>query len=163
MRIRRRRGFSLIELLIVIAIILIIAAIAIPKLTSARMAAYEMAAIRAMHTINTAQIQYFSTYGRYAQSLMELGPPAGNAPSSPAASDLISGDLSMGIKSGYVFTMVGTPGGYTVNADPQTYAPPARPRPPDVTGSRTFYTDHTNVIRNHFGNEPASENDAEIQ
>ena len=151
---RRRAGFSLIELLIVIAIILIIAAIAIPKLTTARMAAYEMAAIRALHTINTAQIQYFSTYGRYAQSLMELGPPAGNAANSPAASDLIPGDLSTGIKSGYVFTMVGTPGGYTVNADPQTY---------DVTGSRTFYTDHTNVIRNHFGNEAASENDPEIQ
>jgi type IV pilus assembly protein PilA len=151
---RRRRGFSLIELLIVIAIILIIAAIAIPKLTTARMAAFEMAAIRAMHTVNTAQIQYFSTYGRYAQSLMELGPPTGNAANSPAASDLISGDLSLGIKSGYVFTMVGTPGGYTVNGDPQTY---------DVTGARTFYTDHTNVIRNHFGNESASENDPEIQ
>ena len=85
---------------------------------------------------------------------MELGPPTGNAANSPAASDLISGDLSLGIKSGYVFTMVGTPGGYTVNGDPQTY---------DVTGARTFYTDHTNVIRNHFGNESASENDPEIQ
>ncbi len=154
MQIRRRRGFSLIELLIVIAIILIIAAIAIPKLTTARMAAYEMASIRAMHTINTAQIQYFSTYGRYAQSLMELGPPAGSANSSPNAANLLSGDLSTGIKSGYVFTMVGTPGGYTVNGDPQTF---------NVTGSRTFYTDHTNIIRNHFGNEPASENDSEIQ
>ncbi|MDA1313434.1 MAG: prepilin-type N-terminal cleavage/methylation domain-containing protein [Acidobacteria bacterium] len=156
MQIRRRcrQGFSLIELLIVIAIILIIAAIAIPKLTSARMAAFEMASIRAMHTINTAQIQYFSTYGRYAQSLMELGPTTGNAAPSPAASDLLSGDLSSGIKSGYVFTMVGTPGGYTVNADPQTFS---------VTGSRTFYTDHTNIIRNHFGNEPATENDPEIQ
>ena len=154
MQIRRHRGFSLIELLIVIAIILIIAAIAIPKLTSARMAAYEMAAIRALHTINTAQIQYFSTYGRYAQSLMELGPMPGNATPSPAAADLLSGDLSSGIKSGFVFTMVGTPGGYTVNGDPQTFG---------VTGSRTFYTDHTNIIRNHFGNEPASENDREIQ
>ena len=154
MQIRRRRGFSLIELLIVIAIILIIAAIAIPKLTSARMAAYEMAAIRALHTINTAQIQYFSTYGRYAQSLMELGPMPGNATPSPAAADLLSGDLSSGIKSGFVFTMVGTPGGYTVNGDPQTFG---------VTGSRTFYTDHTIIIRNHFGNEPASENDREIQ
>lgn len=154
MQIRRHRGFSLIELLIVIAIILIIAAIAIPKLTSARMAAYEMAAIRALHTINTAQIQYFSTYGRYAQSLMELGPMPGNATPSPAAADLLSGDLSTGIKSGFVFTMVGTPGGYTVNGDPQTFG---------VTGSRTFYTDHTNIIRNHFGNEPASENDQEIK
>ena len=150
----RRRGFSLIELLIVIAIILIIAAIAIPKLTSARMAAYEMAAIRTMGTINTAQVQYFSTFGRYATSLMELGPAPGNAGPAASSADLVSMDLAMGIKSGYVFTMVGTPGGYTVNADPQTY---------NVTGARSFYTDHTITIRNHYGNEPASENDPELK
>ncbi len=150
----RRRGFSLIELLIVIAIILIIAAIAIPKLTSARMAAYEMAAIRTMGTINTAQVQYFSTYGRYATSLNELGPGPGNAGPAASSADLVSMDLAMGIKSGYVFTMVGTPGGYTVNADPQTY---------NVTGARSFYTDHTITIRNHYGNEPASENDPELK
>lgn len=150
---RSRKGFSLIELLIVIAIILIIAAIAIPKLTSARMAAFEMASIRTLHTINTAQVQYFSTYQRFASSLFELGPPPGNAGPSPTAGDLIPADLAAGIKSGYVFTMVGTPGGYTINADPQTY---------NVTGARSFYSDHTNVIRNHFGNEPASENDPAI-
>ena len=150
----RRRGFSLIELLIVIAIILIIAAIAIPKLTSARMAAYEMAAIRTLGTINTAQVQYFSTYGRYATSLMELGPAPGNAGPAASSADLVSMDLAMGIKSGYVFTMVGTPGGYTVNADPQTY---------NVTGARSFYTDHTTTIRNHYGNESASENDPELK
>ena len=151
---RRRRGFSLIELLIVIAIILVIAAVAIPNLIGARRAAQEMAAIRALNTIQTAQIQYFSTYGRYAQSLVELGPPVGRATSSPTAAGLIPEDLATGIKSGYVFTMVGTPGGYTVNADPQTF---------EVTGSQTFYSDHTNVIRNHFGNEPAGENDPLIQ
>ena len=151
---RRRRGFSLIELLIVIAIILVIAAVAIPNLIGARRAAQEMAAIRALNTIQTAQIQYFSTYGRYAQSLSELGPAAGSTSSSPTAAGLIPEDLATGIKSGYVFTMVGTPGGYTVNADPQTF---------EVTGSRTFYSDHTNIIRNHFGNEPAGENDPPIQ
>ena len=151
---RCRKGFSLIELLIVIAIILIIAAIAIPRLTSARMAAYEMAAIRTLGTINIAQVQYFSTFGRYATSLMELGPAPGNQGPSAANADLVPGDLAMGIKTGYVFTMVGTPGGYTVNADPQTY---------NVTGARSFYTDHTITIRNHYGNEPASENDPEIK
>jgi prepilin-type N-terminal cleavage/methylation domain-containing protein len=152
---RERRGFTLLELLIVIAIILIIAAVAIPKLARARMSAFEMAAIRTMHTINTAQVQYFSTYGRYAATLAELGPAPGNAPASAAAADLIPGELAItGLSSGYTFTMVGTPAGYTVNADPQTY---------DVTGSRTFFTDHSNVIRQHFGNESATTNDSELR
>ena len=152
----RRRGFSLIELLIVIAIrrILIIAAIAIPRISRARMAAFEMAAIRTLSTVNTAQVMYFSTYGRYATSLNELGPPPGNSGVSPDSADLVPEDLAMGIKSGYVFTMVGTPGGYTINADPQTY---------DVTGSRSFYTDHNNIIRNRYANESASGNDPEIK
>jgi type IV pilus assembly protein PilA len=148
----KKKGFSLIELLIVIAIILIIAAIAIPKLTQARKAAYEMAAIRALHTVNTAQIQYFSTFGRYAQSLMELGPPPGNGTASPTSADLIPDGLAIGLQSGYVFTMVGTPAGYTVNGDPQA----------ETTGTRHFYTDHAAVIRQNFG-QPASESDPAIQ
>ncbi len=149
-----RRGFSLIELLIVIAIILIIAAIAMPKLTSARKYAYEMAAIRTLVTIHTAQTQYFSTYGRYATNLAELGPPPGGGNPSASAADLISADLAAGNKSGYKFTMVGSPQGYTINADPQVY---------NTTGNRSFFTDQSTVIREHLGNEPATGNDPEIK
>jgi len=150
----RSRGFSLIELLIVIAIILIIAAIAMPKLTRARMFAYEMAGIRTLHALNTAQTQYFSTYGRYATSLAELGPPTGGSATNASASDLITSDLAQGAKSGYKFNLVGSPNGYTANADPQVY---------NTTGSRSFFTDQSTVIREHIGSEPATLQDPEIK
>ena len=71
---RRRRGFSLIELLIVISIILIIAAIAVPKMNNQLMASHEMAAIRQVTTIHQAETQYYSQFGKYAETLVELGP-----------------------------------------------------------------------------------------
>ena len=89
---RRRRGFSLIELLIVIAIILIIITIAVPKYQKTQIFVRETAAIAAIQTIHKMEVQYQSQYGRYAAALTELGPPASGAPS-PAASDLIGNDL----------------------------------------------------------------------
>ena len=76
----RRRGFSLIELLIVIAIILIIITIAVPKYQKTQMFMRETAAIKAIQTIHQMEVQYQSQYGRYAASLTELGPPASGAP-----------------------------------------------------------------------------------
>ena len=73
---RRSRGFSLIEIMIVVAIILVIASIAIPKINQQRMAAHEMAAIRTLTTIHTGQTQYFSQFGKYATTIQELGPPS---------------------------------------------------------------------------------------
>jgi prepilin-type N-terminal cleavage/methylation domain-containing protein len=150
---RLRKGFSLIELLIVIAIILIIATIALPKLNRARMYSQETAAIGAIRTLHTAQTQYFSQFGRFAASLQELGPPASGGPS-PASADLISGDLAAGTKSGYKFTMTGGPGGYTINASPEAY---------NSTGSRTFFSDHSLVIRENYGQEPATLNSKELR
>ena len=148
-----RRGFSLVELLIVIAIILIIATIALPKLNKARMYAQETAAINAIKTIHTVQAQYFSQFGRYATNLTELGPPASGNPG-PGGADLISNDLAAGEKQGYKFTVVGGPGGYTISAVPVAYG---------NTGSRTFFSDQSMVIRDHYGPEPATLNDKELK
>ncbi len=114
---KTRRGFSLIELLIVISIILIIVTVALPKLNNATRFAHETAAIKAIQTIHTMQVQYNSQYGRFATSLAELGPPASGGPTA-AAADLIGNDLAGGEKSGYKFTVSGVQGGYTINANP---------------------------------------------
>jgi prepilin-type N-terminal cleavage/methylation domain-containing protein len=150
---RRRRGFSLIELLIVIAIILIIITIAVPKYQKTQIFVRETAAIAAIQTIHKMEVQYQSQYGRYAISLTELGPPASGAPS-PAAADLIGNDLSNGINKGYKFTLTGTQGGYVINANPINFG---------NDGNRTFYSDQSMVIRNNFGQEPATATSPELR
>ena len=153
LKLRNRRGFSLIELLIVVAIILIIITIALPKLSRARMYSQETAAIAAIRTLHTAQVQYYSQFGRYAASLAELGPPATGAANASAA-DLIGNDLSGGEKSGYKFTVTASPGGYVINANPVAY---------NSSGSRTFYSDQSMVVRENYGPEPATPNSKEMR
>ncbi len=152
-RSKRRLGFSLIELLIVITIILIIITIAVPKYNNTQKFVRETAAIKAIQTIHQMQVQYQSQYGRYATSLAELGPPTGGAPS-PAAADLIGRDLSEGTKQGYKFTVAGNQSSYTVNAVPVTYG---------SDGNRTFFSDQSMVIRENYGPEPATPASKELR
>ena len=153
MRQQRRRGFTLMELLIVIAIILIILAIAVPKMNNQMMAAHEMAAIRQIGTIHQAETQYYSQFGQYATSLTQLGPPASGA-AGPAAADIIPKGLSEGKASGYTFAVAASPTGYAVTAIPDAF---------NSSGRRTFFSDQTLVIRNNWTQEPATASSPEIK
>jgi type IV pilus assembly protein PilA len=144
---RREFGFSLIELLIVIAIILIILAVAMPKLSKSRMYAQEMAAIQAIHAIHQAETMYYSQFGKYAASLAELGPPTTGGASGPGAADLIQEDLATGEKQGYKFTITAAPGGYVINANPVAFG---------TNGNRTFWSDSSMTIRQNYTAEPAN-------
>jgi prepilin-type N-terminal cleavage/methylation domain-containing protein len=138
----RQKGFSLIELLIVVAIILIIAAIAIPNLLRSKMAANEASAVGSLRAINTACVTYSTIYGTgYPALLANLGPAA---PATAAAADLIDSVLAAGTKSGYVFTYTaGAAVGGTVNV----YTITAVPSNVGTTGQRQFFTDQSGVIR----------------
>ena len=133
----KQKGFSLIELLIVVAIILIIAAIAIPNLLRSKMAANESSAVGSLRTINTASVAYSTTYGQYPTNLINLET---NGAVSSTAADLIDTVLGGGSKSGYKFTFTGgtSNASYTITATPVT---------PGVTGQRGFFTDQSGVIR----------------
>jgi prepilin-type N-terminal cleavage/methylation domain-containing protein len=151
------RGFSLIELLIVVAIILIIAAIAIPNLLRSRIAANQASAVGSLRTLNTAEVTYSTTYNSgYSSTLGDLGPgsPGSNVPNSTAAGlvdEVLSGMAQYGAtattsaKSGYQF--VYTPSATDTSGKINSYAFTASPVSVGTTGTNFYYTDQSGVIR----------------
>jgi prepilin-type N-terminal cleavage/methylation domain-containing protein len=140
---RKQEGFSLIELLIVVAIILIIAAIAIPNLLRAKMAANESSAVASLRTINTGEISYSSAYPTvgYAASLSVLGGLAPCTPTSTTAC-LIDSVLASGTKSGYTFAATGAGG-----PPASQYFATAVPVTLNQTGVRSFCSFEDAVLR----------------
>ena len=143
LRKKTQRGFSLIELLIVVAIILIIAAIAIPNLMHARMAAHEASAVESLKTINTVEISYSAAYPQvgYAPTLAALG---GTSPCTPSSANacLIDSGLASGVKSGYNFAATASGG-----TPASSYYATAVPVTVNRTGIRSFCSFEDGTIR----------------
>jgi type IV pilus assembly protein PilA len=143
---KRENGFSLIELLIVVAIILIIAAMAIPNLLRARIAANESSAASSVRKIATAEVAYntaFPTQG-YAPLLANLGGPATGCTPSSATACILDSVLSSGIKSGYTFVGVGFAQSSTINT---SFVAGSAPQQYDITGDRLFCVVTDGVLR----------------
>jgi len=148
---RKEKGFSLIELLIVVAIILIIAAIAVPNLLRSRMAANESSAAASLRTIATANVTYSSTYNvGYAGDLASMSPST--APTSSGA-DLLDAVLSGAVpvtatpvKSGYIFTYLPGNASPTTTAPNPTFTTWASPVGVGSSGQADFCSDQTNVV-----------------
>jgi type IV pilus assembly protein PilA len=150
---RKQNGFSLIELLIVVAIILIIAAIAIPNLLRARIAANEASAVASLRTINTAEVTYLTAYPTtgYSITLAAMGPATAGACATPSATNACLLDFTLSsasttalAKSGYYF---GLANGTTATTPVSSYTAGAAPSAYNSTGVRGFCAIEDGVVR----------------
>jgi type IV pilus assembly protein PilA len=138
---KKQKGFSLIELLIVVAIILIIAAIAIPNLIKSKMAANEASAVGSVRTINTGEVSYAASCPAigFSATLAELNTGAICA----GGTGIIDAVLAGGKKSGYTFAYAPAKGGDGLN---DTYVQTALPATVGTTGQRAFCSAQDGVI-----------------
>ena len=137
-----QRGVSVVEVVVLIAILLVVAAIAIPNLLHSNLSEDESSTVAALRALNAACANYSMLYGGYPGSLSNLGP--GDAANSTLAA-LIDAGLASGTKSGYVFTY--TAGAIGIGGNVLSYSITANPAPPGGTGRRRFFTDQSGVIR----------------
>lgn len=145
-----RRGFSLIELLIVVAIILIIAAIAIPNMLRARMAANESSAASSVRQISRAEIAYYATFPAkgYADALANLSGPVTGCSATVTTACLIDSSLASGQKSGYNFLATGALASGGINT---AFVAGAAPVTYNSSGSKEFCAISDGVLRSQEG------------
>jgi type IV pilus assembly protein PilA len=159
----RERGFSLVELLIVTAIILVIAALALPNFIRTRYSANEASAVSTLRLLTNVENQYAASYNTFSADLDSLGPPATGAQPSAISSDLvdtvlsgrIAGQTSQFDKGGYrfVYTPVGS------FPDVKQFTIQANPLIRGNTGQRSFFADQNGIVRSN-ATAPAAATDS---
>ena len=147
---RAERGFTLMELLIVMSVILILMAVAIPNYMNMRSQANETAAMQELRTIYSAEIQYQTNYpgNGFSCALPQLGGDVKSGPPTPQGAQLIPADLATGFKSGYLFTITNCTKITVSNQDVYTsFEVTAVPQAVGKTGHRGFCMDQTDEIK----------------
>jgi type IV pilus assembly protein PilA len=127
-RMERSRGFTLVELAVVVAVIAVVMAVAVPSLWASRKAANEAGAIGALRAMSAGNIQYLARTGRYAPALVDL-----------RNRGCIDASLGNGLRAGYTYTYG--------SENSQVWACSADPQDPGTTGDRHFFIDESGVVR----------------